>query len=135
MCNWIWSRIMEFKNRRPPNANIDVESLVNTDRIENKEAKRQKSWINLIFLVIVWYSTAIVAISSSKGFLSVVPAPLTLCLCQFSFSFVITYCAKKKQKTNIVMSPSFQRLIWMISLSYTLGFLFTNYSFSIGMTF
>lgn len=129
----------------------DVESLESAQSKEDKEERKSKGQpdrLLLPLLVLAWYCTAAVSIVSSKTILTAFPFPFTLCTSQFVMGAIvsgtISSCmrsrssssAKRATVSSGVASPTEGRatpslLVALISISYTLGFIFTNISFSI----
>lgn len=91
----------------------------------------------LLALILLWYGAAIVAITTTKRVLLIVSMPYTLCLCQFTIATIATkvyslFFAATKTSSNVFhMGSPVRRLLYQISTTYTLGFIFTNISFSL----
>lgn len=87
---------------------------------------------NLIFSFHHRYTSAIVAITSSKKIMIAFPLPFFLCSTQFLAATVITSSFLWFSKSLKPIQLSSRHLIYQIGVSYTLGFVFTNIAFSIG---
>lgn len=81
-------------------------------------------------IVFGWYSTAIVAVLSSKVIMMHFPFPFFLCFTQFLFAFLITTVLNYLHQTK-PLSPQYWHHVLHIGVSYTFGFIFTNISFSL----
>lgn len=120
--------------------------------------KESNSSGTVALLVVGWYSAAIACVTSSKRVLLAVPFPLLLCLAQFTVSAIMGYILqisgamlwtnthKHKRRSDtkgeedghrqgVALSRSDQKqidqLVIAIALSYCLGFICTNISFSL----
>lgn len=80
-------------------------------------------------IVFGWYSTAIVAITTSKQILNETSLPFSLCLSQFLCASILTRIILQFHPSKPI-GRKFRSLVLQISVSYTLGFIFTNVSFS-----
>ena len=103
--------------------------------IHNDKKLRRSSIVTIILLVSLWYSAAILSITTSKCVLNVVQFPFLLCTFQFSMAAIITRSYLSFHSKFKSIQESFSTLIYEISLSYTFGFIFTNISFSLGKLF
>lgn len=86
----------------------------------------------LAFLALVWYSCAVVAITTSKEIMIRAQLPYLLCFFQFLFASMLSYAylyATKSVKTVPVEARS---RVLQISATYTAGFVLTNIAFSLG---
>lgn len=136
----------DIKFRRVSSTDQDIESLQGpnpsplspspSDNVPGFSAasllKRPPKYMVIVMLAAMWYSTAVVAISSSKHILNTLSMPLTLCTCQFIVASLISRITANKVATLKPVNPQIQWLVVVIALSYTLGFIFTNLSFSLG---
>lgn len=133
----------------------------NLDDPNIKYKKNNKLYIVPI-LVFIWYSVAIFSITTSKMVMNIQKLPFLLCTGQFTLATIITYIwlyLRKPTHSNIPSYPhiifqiystvsnsstvnnnkylSFQPamvgMIYPIAISYTLGFIFTNIAFSLGI--
>lgn len=123
----------------------DIETQqVSTDLSDNPRTKpreRIKNISLLLLLVFTWYFAATLSIITSKTILIAFPFPFTLCTCQFIMgaiiSSIVSWFSKKQahdlHKKSIFSSTETTPLRWIIaiSVSYTLGFIFTNIAFSL----
>jgi hypothetical protein len=100
--------------------------------IYNKKLLRSGYAFSLLSFVTLWYSAAVITITTSKLILNIQKLPFLLCTIQFLFasvgSFLYLYVTGSFKKFQSVMLYS----IIQISMSYTFGFVLTNWSFSIG---
>ena len=135
----------------------------NNDDDDNKK-KSFKNFALVPIMIVVWYSTAIVSITSSKKIMNIIKLPFMLCTSQFLLAYLITSLItpsasastststptssssllsslssyiSKYTNHNITSSSSkplsknAYNIIYRIAILYTLGFIFTNISFSI----
>lgn len=104
----------------------------------NKE-RVQTNMYQLIGMVAVWYSCALISVATSKEILLRVDVPFSLCLIQFCFASFFSYVyiawsgssGSRRNATSAAQDPHIQSSLLLVALSYTLGFLFTNWAFSI----
>lgn len=96
---------------------------------------RWRSWFKVGILVLLWYSFAIVAITSSKKIMIHTPLPFLLCCSQFAIAAVLTRLYLHFNQSLKTIQASFNSLVRQISVSYTFGFIFTNIAFSMGKHF
>ena len=137
----------------------------NNDDDDNKK-KSFKNFALVPIMIVVWYSTAIVSITSSKKIMNIIKLPFMLCTSQFLLAYLITSLITSSSSSttataststttssslllslssyiskytnhNITSSSSkplsknAYNIIYRIAILYTLGFIFTNISFSI----
>ena len=94
-----------------------------------------------IVLVIIWYSSALISVTSSKQIMNRCRLPFLLCTIQFicaaCFTKLYLYLSKSNQTAIVCkpMSQQVQSILLQISASYTFGFVLTNCAFSIGRLF
>lgn len=96
--------------------------------------KSLKSFAVVPLLVLLWYSAAVAAITTTKKLMNAVPLPFLLCTSQFCIASIVCWLYKQFLSTWRSSKPiqqGAQFTIYLISASYTLGFVFTNISFSI----
>lgn len=86
----------------------------------------------LIVLVVVWYLCAVVTITTTKEVMNRVRLPFLLCLSQFVFASLLSYAYLRWTKKLRAVPANAKSVVLQISLSYTLGFIFTNIAFSLG---
>lgn len=121
--------------------NIDVESVDNIAEVEasgvaidetSKKRLLSSIW-TICLLVCLWYATAVAAITSTKMIMNILPFPFLLCTFQFVIASIITAIYRKSCVENGVNKVDFSadKVVEQIAMSYTLGFVFTNISFSI----
>ena len=104
------------------NLNVNIQTTAHVSMGDN---------ITLISLIIVWYSSSIFAITSSRKIMLVVPLPFLLCLFQFVLSTVISYGYLTATNKLRPLHNAHTKAVWLASFSYTSGFVFTNLAFSI----
>mmetsp|Transcript_6056 Transcript_6056/g.9149 ORF Transcript_6056/g.9149 Transcript_6056/m.9149 type:complete len:350 (+) Transcript_6056:85-1134(+) len=87
---------------------------------------------NAVFILIVfgWYSSAVVAITTSKYVLTIFPFPFFLCSTQFFCASLITKSISSLLRSEPIPSK-FNNFMRQIAVSYTFGFLCTNIAFSL----
>lgn len=106
------------------------------DNLETKKPINRIESTFLIFIyVILWYSIAIVAITTSKLTMNTIPFPFLLCCSQFLFATILTRQYVNRIGKYKPIQLSFRWLIVQIAISYTFGFIFTNLSFNLGMIY
>lgn len=106
-----------------------------TDSLASSPAPKKRSQSNmiiLIMLVTVWYLTAVIAITTSKEVMNRAKFPFLLCTIQFLFATLIAYFFLYLTKAAKPIPPSITSILYQISFTYTLGFVFTNSAFSMG---
>lgn len=119
--------------------NNDEEYLLNTpskekEKFEDREKKTfvKAAWLLIPSLVLLWYMSAVMTVTTSKKIMNLVGLPYLLCTTQFlvaSFlTFLYTACWSKNLKP---LQSTISTLVYQVSTSYTLGFVFTNVAFSI----
>jgi solute carrier family 35, member E1 len=81
-------------------------------------------------IVMGWYLSAIVAVLSSKLIMLEFPFPFFLCLTQFLSAAMMTGILNSWYRSPALL-PQFRSHLLHIGVSYTLGFIFTNISFSL----
>jgi hypothetical protein len=146
----------EIKNigESPILININEESISN-NVIDKKSIF--STTLMLPLLVCFWYVAAIVSITTSKKIMLQTPLPFSLCTIQFFIATIVTTLIKKIKsnlsislsneqqssqqlpftlsispaisKENYSISSYSQRLVYLISITYTCGFIFTNIAF------
>lgn len=85
-----------------------------------------------IVLVILWYSSSILAITTSKMTMQAAPVPLVLCSAQFAIAAIISGAVLTLGETGTKMSNGQEgSMLAGISITYTLGVFFTNFVFSL----
>lgn len=100
-----------------------------------------QSVIVVPLLVLLWYSTAVAAITTSKLIMNHAPLPYLLCTTQFFCALVATRLLhsltsddpSSSHKPHVAphLLPKFDALLTQVALSYTFGFIFTNMAFSV----
>jgi hypothetical protein len=83
-------------------------------------------------LVVTWYISAIVTITTSKEIMNIIKYPFFLCCTQFIFASAISLIYLKSTGLYIPMPANVKTLVFQISVGYTFGFILTNCAFSIG---
>jgi len=85
-----------------------------------------------IVLVILWYSSSMLAITTSKMTMQAAPVPLVLCSAQFAIAAIISGAVLTLGETGTKMSNGQEgSMLAGISITYTLGVFFTNFVFSL----
>jgi solute carrier family 35, member E1 len=102
---------------------IPQEKSVSVDYFPNKDV------FVLGAIVLGWYTTAIVAITTSKQILNAIPLPFSLCFSQFLCASIITRILLQFYPSRPIARKN-RSLVIQIAVSYTLGFIFTNVAFS-----
>ena len=92
-------------------------------------------------LVLVWYTFAVAAITTSKMMMNMAPLPYLLCTSQFLCALGAMRLLHSlgdeptgsPRQAHVAPSllPKFNALLTQIALSYTFGFIFTNMAFSV----
>lgn len=89
-----------------------------------------------IALVIIWYSSALISVTSSKQIMNRCRLPFLLCsvqfICAVFFTKLYLYISKSNSIVSKPMIQQVQSILLQISASYTFGFVLTNCAFSIG---
>lgn len=93
--------------------------------------------IEVLLLVTLWYSSAVVSVITSKATMIIAPVPFVLCLTQFFTASVVCcilylfkhwHSKKSKWHQMLYITP----IIAIVTTCYTAGFIFTNIAFSLG---
>jgi len=84
-----------------------------------------------VLLVIGWYATSMVAITTSKLTMEAARVPLVLCSVQFLSATLLSGAAMALQGTPRRFPGKEFTLLGGVSSTYTLGFFFTNLAFSL----
>lgn len=87
----------------------------------------------LPLLVFIWYITAIITITSTKEIMNRFEFPFLLCSIQFFFSSILSCMYIWLSSSSRAIPSIGVALIYRISFTYTLGFIFTNFAFSKGI--
>lgn len=127
----IHRRAVNFDVESIENA-IEDEALVVTIDEESKKRLLSNAWV-IFLLVCLWYSTAVAAITSTKMIMNTLPFPLLLCTVQFGIASIMTTTYRRLSAEKGLSKSDFSadKVIEKIAVSYTLGFIFTNFSFSV----
>jgi hypothetical protein len=91
--------------------------------------------MQLVILALVWYSCAVVTITTSKELMIRAQLPYMLCFCQFFFASVLSYAYLYTTKQLKGVPSEAQSRVLQISGTYTAGFVLTNIAFSLGKPF
>jgi hypothetical protein len=94
--------------------------------------KRKSDYYVIPLLVLIWYLSAIVAITTSKKVMILHPYPFMLCTSQFLVATLATYLIIRTPSSITSMQSGARNVVIQIATSYTFGFIFTNVAFSIG---
>ena len=99
-----------------------------------QSAKREHNLIILVALVLLWYSGAVVTITTTKVIMNATRLPFLLCTVQFMFASALANLYLRVTKTGISqpLQHGISSIVFQISVSYTFGFILTNSAFSIG---
>jgi hypothetical protein len=95
----------------------------------------QTSTVQLVILALIWYSCAVVTITTSKELMIRAQLPYMLCFCQFFFASVLSYAYLYTMKQMKGVPSEAQSRVLQISGTYTAGFVLTNIAFSLGKPF
>jgi len=118
-------------------------SLVSREGLVHVFGGSGQKRVPVSYLAVLWYTSAAVAVTSSRGILRVTHLPFCLSACQFVISTGFTYTllrwvlpwwTKGSFRVNLRDLPreSPERyIVHSIALTYTLGFLFTNVALSL----
>jgi drug/metabolite transporter (DMT)-like permease len=90
-----------------------------------------RTFIMIPALVLFWYVSAVFAITTSKKTMNVVPLPFLLCTTQFVVASALISVYTFTMNSYKPVQSAFQTILYQISSSYTMGFVFTNMAFSI----
>ena len=128
---------IDIKNRRNLsfNEDVDIESGSLQNLLHKPVRTEVKGMTQLAFvfiLVVLWYSAAIIAITSSKILLTKLSFPYFLCCTQFMTASISTHIYLSYNAKFKTLPVSYHTYIRLVGISYTLGFIFTNLSFSLG---
>ncbi len=114
---------------------------------ENMLQRRIKTVFEVSLLVFIWYFTAVITITSSKEIMNRLSLPFILCTIQFIFASSLSYIylqySQQLKSQSYLINQSYNSgsnnsfgslvsLLYQISFSYTLGFILTNWAFSLG---
>lgn len=88
--------------------------------------------MQLILMVIVWYLSAVITITSTKEVMNRVQLPFLLCFSQFAFATVLSFVYLHLSGTLKHVPIPARSIVLQIAISYTLGFVLTNIAFSLG---
>ncbi len=114
----------------------EEESLDPGFYMNNSNTRRKFNRILIILvLVLIWYSAAVVTITSTKVLMNAFQLPFLLCTVQFIFASILTSIyIRYTHPSSLGAShpPGVNMLVFQIAISYTLGFILTNSAFSIG---
>lgn len=97
----------------------------------HRRKKIQNSFI-VTLLVITWYVSAVVAVTTSKEIMNNIKFPFFLCTTQFTFASILSAAYLKLSGSFVPLQTSINSLVIQISVGYTFGFVLTNIAFSIG---
>ncbi len=110
----------------------NMSSYYYDDELGYHRRKTVRNSAIVIGLVIVWYLSAVVTITTSKEVMNSIKFPFFLCTTQFVFASIISTTYLKISGSYIPLHPSISSLVLQISVGYTFGFILTNSAFSIG---
>lgn len=100
-----------------------------------------KKDVEVCVLVLFWYASAAMSVISSKIVLVVCRAPFLLCLTQFTAASVILFMlylfknmesSNSKMRQELIELVNVSRIVLIIAVCYTMGFILTNVAFSLG---
>jgi solute carrier family 35, member E1 len=96
-----------------------------------KQPRRWTSWLAIAFMVVLWYSFAVMTITTSKIIMNQVRLPYMLCCSQFTMAMILTRIYLSYTKKLMPIQSNFYYPVHQIAVSYTFGFIFTNLAFSL----
>ena len=102
------------------------------DELGYHRRKKVRNSVIVTGLVVVWYLSAVVTITTSKEIMNSIKFPFFLCTTQFIFASIISSAYLKISGAYIPMHANINSLVFQISVGYTFGFILTNSAFSIG---
>eukprot|EP01031_Cornospumella_fuschlensis_P036869 gene36869-44730_t len=82
-------------------------------------------------LVCLWYSTAVVTITTTKVIMNRIKFPFLLSTVQFIFAGSLSGSYLYLSKSYTPVPSNLTSIVFQISASYTFGFILTNSAFSI----
>jgi solute carrier family 35 protein E1 len=93
----------------------------------------------ITMLTILWYSTSVIAVVTSKEVLLFLPFPITLCLVQFLTAGVLLstltkYILKSPNSAPSLDSQNKLSIVFLkrkLAIAYTLGFILTNFAYQV----
>jgi len=88
--------------------------------------------VQLVLMVVVWYVSAVVTITSTKEVMNRMQLPFLLCLSQFAFASILSFVYLHFTSSLKSVPSSARSIVLQIAISYTLGFVLTNIAFSLG---
>ena len=102
--------------------------------ILSKKYMKRDTWAGvLVVMICIWYSCAVITITTTKEMMLQFQFPYLLCTSQFLFASVLSYaylfCYSRVKQLQL---PESRVMVYYISATYTLGFVFTNIAFSLG---
>jgi hypothetical protein len=102
--------------------------------LPNSEKKQllPKGSVALPVLIIIWYTTAAIAITTSKKVMTMLALPFMLCTSQFVVASIVVGLYARLFRKYVPMQANSRAILFKISYSYTFGFVFTNTAFSLG---
>lgn len=113
----------------------------NNDAIDPFYGKRadviknqHQSNLFICILVLIWYCTAVVTITSTKEVMNRLPFPFLLCACQFFFASLLSLLYLHNTSQYKKVPSALNSLVSKISATYTLGFVLTNLAFKQGIS-
>ena len=108
------------------------ETLTASSNYGEMKEHAPRAVVPVTILVIVWYLSAAIAITTSKKTMVMLPLPFMLCTSQFIVASIVVGVYTRLSKKHIPMQSASRSMIFKISYSYTFGFVFTNIAFSLG---
>lgn len=84
-----------------------------------------------ILYIILWYTTSMMAITTSKLTMQAAKVPLVLCSVQFLCATVVSGTVLALQGLPLRLPGKEAKVLGATSFTYTLGFFFTNLAFSL----
>ena len=88
--------------------------------------------IQLVVMIVVWYVSAVVTITSTKELMNRMQLPFLLCLSQFAFASILSFVYLHFSSSLKPVPTPARSIVLQIAISYTLGFVLTNIAFSLG---
>ena len=104
----------------------------NTSTISNNNGKID--YCKLLVLILTWYISAILTITTSKEIMIQAQLPYMLCFAQFLCATIFSnlYLWTMTPVPVKQIPHDAKAKVYQVSATYTLGFVFTNIAFSLG---
>jgi hypothetical protein len=99
---------------------------------DDQMRRKVKNIFEIGSLVFFWYFTAVITITTSKEIMNRVRLPFLLCSVQFLFAAGLSGLYLRYTGQHRSVPAHISTFLYQISFSYTIGFILTNWAFSIG---